>query len=389
MNAFAMLKVLQRPSMGVPQVFVCLSLLCAARLCMCLDELCGVNDGRPESSSRISFLQHAQRRHAAGDHLPSLPDAKQRFPFDLVLWSHLPKTGGTTMRHALAQLCTNRGQKLQVCYPDLNCTGHSGLAFQYGPKPEMPGEDGIILWRQNLVEEKPNLGDQIVYGHGVQAGFEHAWVSGQALSHARVFVLREPTSWLISTWSHQNRHDWMPNYNMSLDTWIQQGKAEAFVDFYASFFIDIEVPNPWETPSAFQPSSGIPVLASRPDWRQLLADAVQNPNSLMMFQDSWNISLDRLGEFLQLTSSEHDHLSSAVSITENKAPQRAPVEVSLKKDNRDRLAKAIEPLQYLYNEVAQNYDVPIAGRPSLLDVQTRAQQNLPGDAVVTLSLMLD
>jgi len=366
-----------------------------------LDDHCSASG--TVSSSTASLLQRAppsrttvtssqvQRVSRAKTRAIQRTNARLPFPFELVLFPHLPKVGGTSMRGALVELCRARGQKLQVCYNDLRCTDKmaNGNLTEHNVSVLRTNHfdyDAVMTWGLNNVSFSDN---QIVYGHGVRAGFERTWGLAQNFAtHAHIAVLREPLPLLLSAWADQSRDHRFPNYNLTLDQWISRGKAEAFVDYYLSFFVDIEVPDPWDPqrPAAFEPSNGVPILASTPHWKELLTAAVEAPNSLMLLQDNWESSLDRLAKFLHLIPVERDLMLHALGKAENSSPA---VEVCLQKDNLARLIKAAEPLQFLYNKIRDmdhNRTIEVSALAHAATVVLAASE--PG-ATVTLSVVLD
>merc|ERR1719326_1663968 len=139
---------------------------------------------------------------------------------------------------------------------------------------------------------------------------------------------------LVSAWAHQNRHWWMPNYNKSLDEWVQGGKAEAFVDYYSSFFIDFEAPDPWSSgeESAFADIQGpwikdpgtSRIQASNITWKEQFTAAVNAGNNLVLLQEFPEQSLAELAKFLQLTPEELEIMKANITegsgVTKNAAP---------------------------------------------------------------------
>lgn len=331
------------------QVLAALLLLDTGALCTPVDYRCNLSASQVSRATDASGASFLQRSHKARK--TKSTHAQIRFPFELVLFPHLPKVGGSTMRGALRDLCRARGQKLQFCYNDIRCTDENALAWEeLALTANQSDHDPYYTpWGLHNVSDAAN---QIVYGHGVRAGFERAWGLDNSTTRARIAVLREPVSLLLSAWAHQNRQSSYPNYNLTLDQWISAGKAEAFVDYYASFFlVDFEAPDPWDprNPAAFEVSSGSPILTNNPAWRHQLADALDAPNILVLLQDDWEWSMDQLAHFLHLVPTERDRM---LSILQGNVTNLAPgVDIHLRKDNFARLTKAVEPLQFIYNRV--------------------------------------
>jgi hypothetical protein len=304
----------------------------------------------------FALLQHLQVRH---DH-QSTKEAMQRhrFPYEFVFFSHLPKVGGSSMRIALKELCRSREQKLQLCYNDLSCTSPINHYFFQADEELVPFASprvypDIRTWGT----------DQIVYGHGLRAGFERLWGLDKSERYAHVIVMREPANLLVSVWAHQTREPSLPNFGRSLNEWIERGKAEAFVDYYLSFFLDMDLKDdPWDpdVPAAFELSSGVSLLKDMPDWRDSLRNAVTNKNSIILFQDYWPSSLDRLAYFLQLSEEEKNSMLWKLNNGEKENTTPGNPEVLISKGNMARLMRAIEPLQFLYQLVRERNNLSFA-----------------------------
>lgn len=261
------------------------------------------------------------------------------------------------MREALKALCNSRGQNLMVCYNNITCADPV--------IEELAASDGIIPFNADSLQQMNVTGNQVVYGHGVQADFERHWLFGNAQSRARIAVLREPLSLLVSMWKHTSRaeveHGVSPYHNWSLNQWIEAGLAENFVDYYVRFFLDLDKEVPGFSCHALPPHDAHPPLAgtqtsghacfvSSPNWKDRLRATVLDPNVLVLIQEDWDTSLNRLTSFLQLDPAEHNLIEGVLQHIENKAPD---VEVVLSEANLVRLQSVVEPLQFLYMEVSK------------------------------------
>lgn len=274
-----------------------------------------------------------------------------RFPFDLVFFQHIPKSGGTAMRDAVQFLCESRGQALMVCYNNISCIN---TTTWYGMRVAVAAPIlGTVPWTPPNV----NVENQVVYGHGLLAGFEEHWGLIPSSRNAWIRVVREPVPLLISLWSFTQRV-LKPldkrGHSISLDEWIYNGNAEACADGYMAYFVDLrsvtlEIGS--DCHSDLPPTGKHPII-KRDDNISLLTAAVQSlqaPNSLSLLHGR-AASLDRLSAFLDLSQEERAGMSGILSAVKNGSP---PEELRVQRHNLDRLVLAAEPLQFIFDEVSR------------------------------------
>lgn len=241
------------------------------------------------------------------------------------------------MFDAVQILCQSRGQSLVICYNHMDCdnNGHQlNRSVNLGLGTPIP-------WQSANTEE-----NQIVYGHGLGAGFEKFWGLSSSPRHAWIRVLRDPVSTLISLWSFKQRVKFT---NLTLNEWVDSGNAEACIDMYFAYLVDLGGLDP----------SGCHWTNAKPNAKQIVkiqdasmlnaaADALVASNSLVLMHGMTEFNLHRLSTFLELSPEEVELMSDSLSSPTNSAP---PQELSLLKSNLERLESAAEPLQFVLDEV--------------------------------------
>lgn len=293
-----------------------------------------------ETEGSLGFLQVDLKRTQVQQHKALALKTNVRFPFDIILFAHIPKTGGTAMRPALNALSQARGQQLQVCYNDLHCSAPVN--------DELTSIEGTT----RFASHDPHPTSQIVFGHGLKAKFQHTWGLDNAhVAHIRVF--REPVLLLLSAWHHQAREPAWQNFNMTIDEWIEQGKAEAFADFFLSYFVEMDVEDPWDQwMRADRPSSGIQASNMNQYWKDKVDAAIGSGDSLVLKHGDWSKGMGRLRTFLNLTNSEHNALFKASQRQRNVDPRKTKLsEYLVKESNYHRLRKSTELLSYMYDRL--------------------------------------
>jgi len=257
-----------------------------------------------------------------------------RFPFQYVLFGHVPKTGGTSMRSILQTLSGSRHQSVQVCYNDVACS-----ASVNGKLSTLPHITKFT--RQDST-------NQIVYGHGVQEDFATHW--GLDGSHAaRVIMMRDPIHLIASRYHHGVRAKTPGFHGVSFDDFVHGDMCENVILNYVHFVL-----------ADFGPAD----MAHLTSLINYLQGVRNSTNVLFLRTENYKASVNRLARFLGASPSEEQQLPLP---TLNAASKE--YELELKKSSFARLQTMCKPLQLVYDLAVEQ-----EGQADSLDTAERALQ---------------
>lgn len=249
------------------------------------------------------------------------PFAQVRFPYSKILVSHVPKTGGTSLRNVIEQICRARGQALQVCYG----------------RPSCDYEIHAMHW-DNFVLFDPLSENQVVYGHMVKADFPKYW-SLDPTNIAQVRMLRDPCALMVSNHGHHCRSDgWCDTF----EDFIRSGQMEERASAYLRYFIEA-------------PAINKPELL-----REQIHAAAHANRTLTLSTDLYAESVRRLVLFLGGSKHEADHFVSAIP-TLNYHPQGVQ---NVSVEAFQMMQRVLAPLDLLYSLVTASFEAaPSASFP--------------------------
>lgn len=240
-----------------------------------------------------------------------------RFPFQYVLFGHVPKTGGTSMREILQAFSGLRQQSVQVCYNTVACEDSVN-----GELSELPNI--TTFTRQDST-------NQIVYGHGVKDDFATHW--GLDETHAaRVMMIRDPIHLIASHYQHGVRDRTPGVYGLSFEDFVNGGNGgmlEQMIHGYAHFVF-----------AEFGPAD----MANLTRFIHHLQGVRNSTNMLFLRAENYKASVRRLAHFLGVSPSEEQQLPLP---TRNVAPQE--YQIQLNKSSFARLQAMCRPLYLVYD----------------------------------------
>jgi len=254
-----------------------------------------------------------------------------RFPFQYVLFGHVPKTGGTSMREILQVLSGLRQQSVQVCYNSVAC------------------EDLELSELPNITTfTREDSTNQIVYGHGVQDDFATHW--GLEGAHAaRVIMIRDPVHLIASHYQHGVRYQTPGFHGVSFDDFVYGGMLEQVIFYYTHFvFADF----------------GHADMANLTRFIHHLQGVRNSTNMLFLRTENYKTSVKRLAHFLGASPSEEQQLPLP---TLNSASQEYRIE--LNESSFARLQAMCRPLHLVYDLAVEQ-----EGQAESLDTEQRRLQ---------------
>lgn len=239
---------------------------------------------------------------------------KNRFPFERVLFGHVPKTGGTSMRSILQGLCGLRQQSLQVCYNTVECDSPVILTLAKEPHTK--------------TFERKDATNQIVYGHGVTADFGARWgLKGAQV--ARVMMLRDPLVWVASRYEHGVRASTPGFAGVSFGNFVEGHMLETTIPEYMQYLMV---------------DSGSADMTNVSSFMHHWQGARESANILLLRTENYEVSVMRLARFLGLSQTEVQRISVP---RKNSAP--TDYVVSLRRSQLIRLQTKCRPMYIAYD----------------------------------------
>lgn len=242
--------------------------------------------------------------------------AARRFNFSCALFRHEGKTGGTTIAAVLSVLVGSRDQKLELCYGHgFTCDGSS--KFQAG-FPNRVSDFPLDRCRKN----------QIVYGHGITAGFAEYWHLPDT-SLLWIAMFREPLEWVKSKYKQRVTHN-TRGFNMTFDTCVQSGRC--YFHYYKR-------------------TLPYPINERREgDQVDILERWMRQPNVLVLVTEYFDASIHKLATFLGASTSEESNMIAAAREPKNVKPSNEH-DMYLSEQSLQSLMKGLR-LDYIAYDIA-------------------------------------